>query len=165
MTDETLNNVSSETELGKDAVDFVEAIKSKDSIISSKDQEIAKLRAEKGYLINQMTNNIQPDQQVVDDGPSKADLEKILLNPESTNLQIVTASLKHREIVLQETGKDEYAASVATGQRYDVHPNQLLEAEQSVQALQELVDQANGDDDVFNTLIKKAGGPSNKFIR
>lgn len=163
MTDEI--NVSSEQQQKKSSAEVVDTtIKNYEARIKDLESQLQDKDADLAYMYEQRTNNIEPVE-VVEDGPSKADLEKILLDPESTNLQIITASLKHREIVLRETGKDEYAASVAKGQRYEVHPNQLLEAEQTAQALQDLVDQCNGDEDVFNTLIKKAGGPTNKFIK
>lgn len=155
MKDENLQNVSAETSTAMDANSYVEALNQlKASTVDKSLLDAA--REENKRLLNALATQrpVEPVQ-VVDNGPSKEQLAEIIVAPGKSNLEVITASLKHREMVLAETGRDEYAMGANKGGKYNPTQSQLAQAEATAEALSELVNEANGDADVFDTLLMR----------
>lgn len=150
MTEE---KVETSQEVVNDNADYIEAIKNLKA--SSVDKAVYDKKVEENKKLLQALvqgDVIKPE---IVTGPSKKELEDIMLHSNS-NLDIAKASLKHRELVLEETGRDEYACGTTSARAYNPSAEQLMQAEQTAKILTELVEQADGDRDYFNTLLKKA---------
>lgn len=76
--------------------------------------------------------------------PSIAELQKIRTNPDATNLEYVSACLGIRKQLIKEKGIDPFA----------LKDEERESAERTANALQELVDQADGDPKKFNFLLE-----------
>lgn len=154
MKDEQIN-VSAETSTAMDANSYVEALNQlKASTVDKSLLDAA--REENKRLLNALATQrpVEPTQ-VEDNGPTKEELAKIIITPGKSNLEVITASLKHREMVLAETGKDEYAMGTSAGGKYNPTQMQLAQAEATAEALSDLVNEANGDADIFDTLLMR----------
>lgn len=136
-----------------DATTYIEALNKIKSSTVDKSLYEESLK-ENRQLMNALANGstLQPAEAV--QGPTKADLEKAILHG-STNLEIVQASLAHRQKVLEETGMDEYAYGTSNIKTYNPTQEQIANAEATAAGLAELVEAAEGDPDVFDTLLQK----------
>lgn len=155
MTDEELKNVSSQDVAGMDANSYIEALNQlKASTVDKTLLEQA--QEENKRLLNALANQRPIETtQVVDDGPTKEQLEKVITG-EQSNLAIITASLKHREMMLEETGRDEYAIGASKGGLYNPTSEALAKAQATAEALENLVNEAQGDADYFDTLLQRS---------
>lgn len=78
--------------------------------------------------------------------PSIAELQKIRHNPDATNLEVVSASLGIREQIIKQKGVDPFA----------MLDGEAEGGKKVAKALQEIVDEADGDSKKFNFLFEQA---------
>ena len=88
------------------------------------------------------------------ESPKISDLRKELYDPDSTltNLEYVEKTLQLRKAIIEETGKDPF---LPTGIKEKITEADAAQAEKTAQILQECVDEANGDPEVFDIILSK----------
>ena len=143
MTDEKeLNATGPVEDMTQDYVAAIQELK-QNSVNRS---EYDALKAENKKLLQAMVNGQAPEasQQAVSE-PTVNELRKALTK-EQTNLEFVTNALKLREAVLKEGGEDPF---VPVGSKYTPTQADYERANRVATVLQEMVDEADGDPQVF----------------
>jgi hypothetical protein len=127
-----------------DNTDYIEAIQTlkQNSVDRSKYEE---LRAENKRLLQAVVNGQPAEEQVEVAKPDINELRKALTK-EQTNLEYVTAALKLREAVIAEGGEDPF---VPVGSKYTPTAADYERANRVATVLQEMVDEADGDPQIF----------------
>lgn len=142
MLEERLTNESGTVE---DATqDYIETIKTlkQNSVDRSKYDA---LRAENKRLLQAVVNG-QPEEVKVEEKPVDINDLRLALTKEQTNLDYITNALKLREAVLKEGGEDPF---VPVGSKYTPTAADYEKANRVATVLQEMVDEADGDPQVF----------------
>lgn len=122
--------------------EFLAAAKeAKENTVSKEDYD--KIVAERNKLMKSILDGEKLEKEAATSKPDIAELKRIFKDPDSSNLQIVTASLGIREAVIEKTGKDPFAAK----------PEENKRAAEVAGILQQCVDEANGDDEKFVYLL------------
>lgn len=134
----------SETGAVVDNTDYIEAIQTlkQNSVDRSKYEE---LRAENKRLLQAVVNGQPASEQVEVAKPDITELRKALTK-EQTNLEYVSNALKLREAVIAEGGDDPF---VPVGSKYTPTAADYERANRVATVLQEMVDEADGDPQVF----------------
>ena len=127
-----------------DNTDYIEAIQTlkQNSVDRSKYEE---LRAENKRLLQAVVNGQPAEEQVEEAKPDIKELRKALMK-EQTNLEYVSNALKLREAVIAEGGEDPF---VPVGSKYTPTAADYERANRVATVLQEMVDEADGDPQVF----------------
>ena len=143
MIDEQTNVTG--TEVDDNTQDYLAAIKElkEKSVDRSKYEE---LRAENKKLLQAVVNGQTVEVPVQEPKPDIGELRKALTVEGQTNLQYITNALKLREAVLNEGGEDPF---VPHGSQYNPTAADYERANRVAQFLQEMVDEAEGDPNVF----------------
>lgn len=137
--------LENETGTVEDATqDYIETIKTlkQNSVDRSKYDA---LRAENKRLLQAVING-QPGEVKVEQRPADINELKLALTKEQTNLDYITNALKLREAVLKEGGEDPF---VPVGSKYTPTAADYEKANRVATVLQEMVDEADGDPQVF----------------
>lgn len=129
----------------KSGVDtFLEAAKKVKEGTVSRD-EYEKLQADNKKLMDFILEGKElPSDDKSESIPSIAELQKIRHNPNSTNLEYVKASLGIRKHIIEEKGFDPFASKEGEEES----------ARRVADALQKMVDEADGDPKKFNFLLE-----------
>lgn len=124
--------------------DYIETIKTlkQNSVDRSKYDA---LRAENKRLLQAVVNG-QPGEVKVEEKPVDINDLRLALTKEQTNLDYITNALKLREAVLKEGGEDPF---VPVGSKYTPTAADYEKANRVATVLQEMVDEADGDPQVF----------------
>lgn len=127
-----------------DNTDYIAAIKElkENSVDRSKYDA---LRAENKRLLQAVVNG-QPGEVKVEEKPVDINELRLALTKEQTNLDYITNALKLREAVLKEGGEDPF---VPVGSKYTPTAADYEKANRVATVLQEMVDEADGDPQVF----------------
>lgn len=127
-----------------DNTDYIAAIKElkENSVDRSKYDA---LRAENKRLLQAVVNG-QPGEVQVQEKPADINELRLALTKEQTNLDYITNALKLREAVLKEGGEDPF---VPVGSKYTPTAADYEKANRVATVLQEMVDEADGDPQVF----------------
>ena len=141
MTDEKQINETGAVDSNTDYIEAIQALK-QNSVDRSKYEE---LRAENKRLLQAVVNG-QPDEEEVKEEPVDIDKLRLSLREEQTNLDFVTKALKLREAVIAKGGEDPF---VPVGSKYTPTAADYERATRVATILQEMVDEANGDPQVF----------------
>jgi len=138
--EEKLNETGTVEETTQDYIDAIKNLK-QNSVDRSKYDE---LRAENKRLLQAVVNGQTVEEKVEE----KVDIKELreALKKEQTNLEYVTNALKLREAVLKETGHDCF---VPSGSQYNPTQADYEKAQRVATVLQEMVDEADGDPNVF----------------
>lgn len=142
MTEEKQIN---ETGAVVDNTDYIEAIQTlkQNSVDRSKYEE---LRAENKRLLQAVVNGQPAEERVEVAKPDINELRKALVKEDQTNLDYITNALKLREAVIAEGGEDPF---VPVGSKYTPTAADYERANRVATVLQEMVDEADGDPQVF----------------
>lgn len=142
MTDEERINEAGTVE--DTTVDYIDAIKNlkQNTVDRSKYDE---LRAENKRLLQAVVNG-QPGEAQVEEKPVDLNELRLALTKEQTNLEYITNALKLREAVLNQGGEDPF---VPVGSKYTPTAADYERANRVAQVLQEMVDESEGDPQVF----------------
>lgn len=130
---------------------YIEAIKELKENTVSKDDYL-KLVKENKQLLDSLVNGQTIDVPEAKPKPSIEDLRSHLMEEGLTNLDYVTTSLMLRNRVLEETGRDLYCP---VGEQYTPTQEDINTAKKVADELQEMVDFANGDANVFNAEFQR----------
>lgn len=130
---------------------YIEAIKELKENTVSKDDYL-KLVKENKQLLDSLVNGQTIDVPEAKPKPSIEDLRSHLMEEGLTNLDYVTTSLMLRNRVLEETGRDLYCP---VGEQYTPTQEDINTAKRVADELQEMVDFANGDANVFNAEFQR----------
>ena len=128
-----------------DNTDYIEAIQTlkQNSVDRSKYEE---LRAENKRLLQAVVNGQPAEERVEVAKPDINELRKALVKEDQTNLDYITNALKLREAVIAEGGEDPF---VPVGSKYTPTAADYERANRVATVLQEMVDEADGDPQVF----------------
>lgn len=130
---------------------YIEAIKELKENTVSKD-EYLKLAKENRQLLDSLVNGQTIDVPPVKPQPSIEELKNHLMDEGLTNLEYIKTSLQLRNRVLEETGRDLYCP---VGEQYSPTQEDINSAKRVAEELQEMVDFANGDANVFNAEFQR----------
>ena len=124
--------------------DYIEAIQTlkQNSVYRSKYDE---LRAENKRLLQAVVNG-QPGEVAAEEHEADINDLRLALTKEQTNLEYITNALKLREAVLNQGGEDPF---VPVGSKYTPTAADYERANRVAQVLQEMVDESDGDPQVF----------------
>ena len=88
------------------------------------------------------------------ESPKISDLRKELYDPESNlnNLEYVEKTLQLRKAIMEETGRDPFFPA---GIKEKITEADAAQAERTAKLLQECVDEAHGDPEVFDIILSK----------
>ena len=152
MTDEEIKQQQSGTGEAVDNTDYIDTIKKlKENSVDKAKYEA--LRLENKKLLDAVVNGTEVAQVTTEDKPSLDELRKrVFDNPNQTNLEYVTNALALRQRLIEEGYEDPFVASSSqyapTAADYDT-------AYHVAEALQEMVDVADGDPNVFRNEFER----------
>lgn len=149
MEEKDLTSVSQQEEVN-DSIDYIEAIKEIKQ--NSVDREAYnKLREENKRLLNSLVNGESID--VKKEEPVNIDeLRDKLFNKESTNLEYISNALKLREELMKQGKPDPF---LPAGKNIIPTEEDIKTANRVAKVLQECVDYANGDSNVFTNELQR----------
>ena len=140
---ENMRNEENDVEITN--TDYIDAIKDlKKNSVSKKEYEA--LKEENKKLLSSLINGDEYEGSEEEKVDIKALRKATFDNPEQTNLEYVTNALKLREAILNEGGEDPF---VPQGNKVVATAEDYARAEKVATVLQEMVDSANGDSNVF----------------
>lgn len=142
MTDEELRETGQVEDMTQDYVAAIKELK-QNSVNRS---EYDALKAENKKLLQAMVNGQLPEEQKQPISEPTIDELRKALTKEQTNLEFVTNALKLRELVLKEGGEDPF---VPVGSKYTPTQADYERANRVATVLQEMVDESEGDPQVF----------------
>ena len=145
MTPDELNN-----EQTNDNVDYINAINELKQNTVSRDQ-YDKLRAENKQLLDTLVSGGQMAPAITEIVDKDA-LRKELNDPNITNLHYCETALKLRQAVLDDGGSDIF---LPVGKSVNVTTEDYASAEKVAQSLQECIEYANGDPQVFTMELQR----------
>ena len=145
MVENEDNKSVSGTEVEDNTTDYLAAIKElkEKSVDRSKYEE---LRAENKKLLQAVVNGQTVEEEKKEEKVDINSLRKALMEEGQTNLQYITNALKLREAVLNEGGEDPF---VPHGSQYNPTAADYERANRVATVLQEMVDESEGDPNVF----------------
>ena len=145
MEEKELTNESGENTV-VDNNQYIEALKEMRSKTVDK-AEYDKLAAENKRLINDVLNGTVYDKE---ESNPKVDIDelrrKLFSTEEQTNLEYVTNALALRKALIESGKEDPF---VPQGSKYNPTQADYEKAQRVAQVLQEMVDESNGDPNVF----------------
>ena len=149
MEEKELTSVSQQ-ETVNDSIDYIEAIKEIKQ--NSVDREAYnKLREENKRLLNSLVNGESID--VKKEEPVNIDeLRDKLFNKESTNLEYISNALKLREELMKQGKPDPF---LPAGKNIIPTEEDIKTANRVAKVLQECVDYADGDSNVFTNELQR----------
>lgn len=149
MEEKELTSVSQQEEVN-DSVDYIEAIKEIKQ--NSVDREAYnKLREENKRLLNSLVNGESID--VKKEEPVDIDaLRDKLFNKESTNLEYISNALKLREELMKQGKPDPF---LPVGKNIIPTEEDIKAADRVAKVLQECVDYADGDSNIFTNELQR----------
>lgn len=149
MEEKDLTSVSQQEEVN-DSIDYIEAIKEIKQ--NSVDREAYnKLREENKRLLNSLVNGESVD--VKKEEPVNIDeLRDKLFNKESTNLEYISNALKLREELMKQGKPDPF---LPAGKNIIPTEEDIKTADRVAKVLQECVDYADGDSNVFTNELQR----------
>lgn len=149
MEEKDLTSVSQQEEVN-DSIDYIEAIKEIKQ--NSVDREAYnKLREENKRLLNSLVNGESVD--VKKEEPVNIDeLRDKLFNKESTNLEYISNALKLREELMKQGKPDPF---LPAGKNIIPTEEDIKTANRVAKVLQECVDYADGDSNVFTNELQR----------
>lgn len=149
MDEKDLTSVSQQEEVN-DSIDYIEAIKEIKQ--NSVDREAYnKLREENKRLLNSLVNGESID--VKKEEPVNIDeLRDKLFNKESTNLEYISNALKLREELMKQGKPDPF---LPAGKNIIPTEEDIKTADRVAKVLQECVDYADGDSNVFTNELQR----------
>ena len=149
MEEKDLTSVSQQENVD-DSVDYIEAIKEIKQ--NSVDREAYnKLREENKRLLNSLVNGESID--VKKEEPVDIDeLRDKLFNKESTNLEYISNALKLREELMKQGKPDPF---LPAGKNIIPTEEDIKTADRVAKVLQECVDYADGDSNVFTNELQR----------
>lgn len=149
MEEKDLTSVSQQEEVN-DSIDYIEAIKEIKQ--NSVDREAYnKLREENKRLLNSLVNGESID--VKKEEPVNIDeLRDKLFNKESTNLEYISNALKLREELMKQGKPDPF---LPYGKNIISTEEDIKTADRVAKVLQECVDYADGDSNVFTNELQR----------
>lgn len=149
MEEKDLTSVSQQEEVN-DSIDYIEAIKEIKQ--NSVDREAYnKLREENKRLLNSLVNGESID--VKKEEPVNIDeLRDKLFNKESTNLEYISNALKLREELIKQGKPDPF---LPAGKNIIPTEEDIKTADRVAKVLQECVDYADGDSNVFTNELQR----------
>lgn len=149
MEEKEVTSVSQQEEVN-DSIDYIEAIKEIKQ--NSVDREAYnKLREENKRLLNSLVNGESVD--VKKEEPVNIDeLRDKLFNKESTNLEYISNALKLREELMKQGKPDPF---LPAGKNIIPTEEDIKTADRVAKVLQECVDYADGDSNVFTNELQR----------
>lgn len=149
MEEKDLTSASQQEEVN-DSIDYIEAIKEIKQ--NSVDREAYnKLREENKRLLNSLVNGESID--VKKEEPVNIDeLRDKLFNKESTNLEYISNALKLREELMKQGKPDPF---LPAGKNIIPTEEDIKTANRVAKVLQECVDYADGDSNVFTNELQR----------
>lgn len=149
MEEKEVTSVSQQEEVN-DSIDYIEAIKEIKQ--NSVDREAYnKLREENKRLLNSLVNGESID--VKKEEPVNIDeLRDKLFNKESTNLEYISNALKLREELMKQGKPDPF---LPAGKNIIPTEEDIKTADRVAKVLQECVDYADGDSNVFTNELQR----------
>lgn len=149
MEEKEVTSVSQQEEVN-DSIDYIEAIKEIKQ--NSVDREAYnKLREENKRLLNSLVNGESVD--VKKEEPVNIDeLRDKLFNKESTNLEYISNALKLREELMKQGKPDPF---LPAGKNIIPTEEDIKTANRVAKVLQECVDYADGDSNVFTNELQR----------
>ena len=150
MENEELNNPVSQQENVTDNVDYIEAIKEMKQNTVDK-ATYNKLKEENKQLLNSLVNGETIDVPKKEEVDIDA-LRKDLFNNDQTNLQYIEKALKLREALLEKGEKDPF---LPYGKNIIPTDEDIATADRVARVLQECVDYADGDSDIFTNELQR----------
>ena len=149
MEEKEITSVSQQ-ETVNDSIDYIEAIKEIKQ--NSVDREAYnKLREENKRLLNSLVNGESVD--VKKEEPVNIDeLRDKLFNKESTNLEYISNALKLREELMKQGNPDPF---LPAGKNIIPTEEDIKTADRVAKVLQECVDYADGDSNVFTNELQR----------
>ena len=149
MEEKDLTSVSQQEEVN-DSIDYIEAIKEIKQ--NSVDREAYnKLREENKRLLNSLVNGESVD--VKKEEPVNIDeLRDKLFNKESTNLEYISNTLKLREELMKQGKPDPF---LPAGKNIIPTEEDIKTTDRVAKVLQECVDYADGDSNVFTNELQR----------
>ena len=156
MEEKEVTSVSQQEEVN-DSIDYIEAIKEIKQ--NSVDREAYnKLREENKRLLNSLVNGESID--VKKEEPVNIDeLRDKLFNKESTNLEYISNALKLREELMKQGKPDPF---LPAGKNIIPTEEDIKTADRVAKVLQECVDYADGDSNVFTNELQRVTVDSEK---
>ena len=150
MENEELNNAVSQQENVTDNVDYIEAIKEMKQNTVDK-ATYNKLKEENKQLLNSLANGETIDVPKKEEVDIDA-LRKDLFNNDQRNLQYIEKALKLREALLEKGEKDPF---LPYGKNIIPTDEDIATADRVARVLQECVDYADGDSDIFTNELQR----------
>lgn len=153
MLEEIINNQATTGEVEETTQDYITAIKElkQNSVDRSK---YDKLVAENKKLLNSIVNGQELDSEAVkkaDRTPSEI-RKDLFENENNTNLEYVTKALELREVLMKSGQPDPF---LPIGEQILPTDEDVKTAEKVAQVLQECVDYASGDSQVFTNELQR----------
>ena len=146
MEEKELQTSETGTNTVVDNNQYIEALKEMREKTVDK-AEYDKLAAENKRLINDVLNGVVYDNEEVKSKESIDELRrKVFSTEEQTNLDYITNVLKLREALIESGKEDPF---VPQGSKYNPTQADYEKAERVARVLQEMVDDSNGDPNVF----------------
>ena len=153
--EEVLDNVSEQTNVADDSSNYIEAIKEMKANTVDK-QAYLKLKEENKQLLNSIVNGQSLEQAPVKEEP--VDIDQLRQNlfgtkrKDLTNLEFVSNALELRKALIE---KGELDPFVPIGNKIKPTDDDFAKAEKVAAVLQECVDYADGDSNVFTDELKR----------
>ena len=151
MENQETKQIEEQQEIGTDK--YLSAINKLKGQIDNLNNQNKKLEAENRELFNSvMDGKVASSEVKKDNGPTKKELIEKLVNVDKkpmTNLEYVDTTLKLRNRILEEGGRDPFLPSESV----QLTANEEQQIQQYVDTLQEAVDEADGDPVAFNILF------------
>lgn len=152
MNDETQSVESATVKDTDTSVDYIATIndlntKIKEDMVSKEDY--MKLRKENQKLLNSLVNG-DPVKSQANQQDTMDDAIRKLTNKRSSNLDVISSALKIRELEMEKGNEDPWVPHSRT---YEPTANDFEKSKQYAEVLQELVDEADGDSNRFNSML------------
>lgn len=149
MLDETLNNETGNTV--EDNTDYIAAINElKQNSVNRQDYE--KLKAENKKLLDSIVNGTDAGLAKVEEKKSIEELRAAYLKEDQSNLEYITNTLKLREAIMAEGKPDPF---LPVGEQILPTDEDVKAAQKVADILQECVDYADGDSNVFTNELQR----------
>lgn len=148
MEDKLINETG---ETVVDNTDYIAAIKElkENSVDRSKYDA---LKAENKKLLDSIVNGTEIAQAPVEEKKSVEDLRRAYLKEDQTNLEYITNTLKLREALMAEGKPDPF---LPIGEQILPTDDDVAKAQHVAEVLQECVDYAEGNSDVFTNELQR----------
>lgn len=108
-------------------------------------EKYEKILEENRQLLNNIVNNNVVEKKEVEK-IDKDKLRKVIVNPNSTDLEIVSAAVELRKEILKEGGRDPF---LPNSPNYSATYNDMQGAEKVAKAFEHCIEVADGNDSVF----------------